>query len=322
MFNSDDLRFFNTLAAAPSLAAAARILDVSPPAVTQRLRALEARLRVQLINRNGRHLTLTNEGELLAEEGLKIVGSMTELADALAERRGEVAGHLRVIAPLGFGRRYVAPIVADFQAHNPRLQIDLILTDRLGRSPVSTWDIAVHVGRLDDATPSLSVRHLAPNERFLCVSPHHLARRAMPKVPADLRLESCIALRENDEDVTLWRFHSRQTGLEEKVRIEPCLASNDGEVVRAWALAGRGFIVRSEWDVADDLRSGRLVRVLGDYDLPAAPIVALVGTRREARAARTRRFLDELISSFQQPAWRSSSPRPVRPPKRKTTRAT
>jgi DNA-binding transcriptional LysR family regulator len=312
MINSDDLLFFNSVAASSSLAAAARILDVSPPAVTQRLRALEARLGVQLINRNGRHLTLTNEGELLAEKGLKIADSMAELADALAERRGEVAGHLRIIAPLGFGRRFISPIVADFQAHNPRVQIDLILTDRLGRSPASVWDIAVHVGRLDDATPSLSVRHLAPNERFLCASPHYLGRREMPKAPGDLRLQSCIALRENDEDVTLWRFHSRLTGVEEKVRIEPCLASNDGEVVKAWALAGHGFIVRSEWDVADDLRSGRLVRVLGDYELPAAPIVALVGTRREARAARTRRFLDELISSFQQPAWRCFGQQPSR----------
>ena len=309
MFNSDDLHFFNAVAASASLAAAARILEVSPPAVTQRLRALEARLGVQLINRNGRHLTLTNEGELLAEEGLKIADAMTELADALTERRGEVAGHLRIIAPLGFGRRYVSPIVADFQARNPRLQIDLILTDRLGRTPASAWDIAVHVGSLDDATPSLSVRPLAPNERFLCASPGYLARREMPTAPGDLRQQSCIALRENDEDVTLWRFHSRLTGAEEKVRVEPCLASNDGEVVRSWALAGLGLIVRSEWDVADDLRSGRLVRVLADYDLPAAPIVALVGTRRAARAARTRRFLDELMSSFKQPAWRSPSPR-------------
>jgi DNA-binding transcriptional LysR family regulator len=321
MFNSDDLRFFNAVAASSSLAAAARILEVSPPAVTQRLRTLEARLGVQLLNRNGRHLTLTNEGELLAEEGLKIVDSMTELSDALAERRGEVAGHLRIIAPLGFGRRHVAPIVADFQARNPRLQIDLILTDRLGRTPASAWDIAVHVGSLDDATPSLSVRPLAPNERLLCASPGYLARREMPKAPGDLRQQSCIALRENDEDVTLWRFRSRLTGTEEKVRVEPCLASNDGEVVRTWALAGLGFIVRSEWDVADDLQSGRLVRVLADYDLPAAPIVALVGTRRAARAARTRRFLDELIASFQQPAWRSPSPRPRsgRSAKRKTT---
>ncbi len=304
MINSDDLHFFNTIAGSPSLAAAARTLDVSAPAVTQRLRALEARLGIQLINRNSRHLTLTDEGELLADHGLKIVDALHELADAVTERRAEVAGHLRVIAPLGFGRRYVSPIVADFQARNARLQIDLILTDRLGRTPASAWDIAVHVGSLDEATPSLGVRHLAPNERFLCASPDHLARQGVPRTPNDLREHSCIALRENDEDVTLWRFRSAATGKEEKVRIEPCLASNDGDVVKAWALAGRGLIVRSEWDVADDLRSGRLVRVLRDFHLPSAPIVALVGTRRTARVARTRRFLDELIAVLQRPAWR------------------
>ncbi len=140
MISTDDLRFFAVIAMSPSLAAAARTLDVSPPAVTQRLRALETRLGVQLVDRRGRHLILTNEGELLAERGCEIVDSLGALSDALSERRGEVAGHLRVIAPLGFGRRHVAPIVARFQSYHPRLHIDLLLSDRLGRTPAETWE--------------------------------------------------------------------------------------------------------------------------------------------------------------------------------------
>jgi DNA-binding transcriptional LysR family regulator len=87
--------------------------------------------------------------------------------------------------------------------------------------------------------------------------------------------------------------------------IDTCLASNDGEIVKAWALAGHGLIVRSEWDVSDDLRARRLVRVLPGYRLPSAPIVALIGTRREARAARVDRFLQVLIRHFPRPGWRS-----------------
>jgi DNA-binding transcriptional LysR family regulator len=243
----------------------------------------------------------------LAERGREIVESLGALSDALAERRGDVAGHLRVIAPLGFGRRHVAPIVARFQSAHPRLRIDLLLTDRLGRTPAETWDIAIHVGNLEEATPGLNLRHLAPNERFLCASPEYLARHGTPEDPGELQAHLCIALRENDEDVTLWRFRSRRTGTDERVRIAPHLASNDGEVVKEWALAGYGLILRSEWDVADDLRCGRLLRVLDSYELPAAPIVALIGTRREARAARTRRFLEALSESFQQPPWRQES---------------
>ncbi|MDR3435282.1 LysR substrate-binding domain-containing protein [Telmatospirillum sp.] len=312
MLTTDDLRFFAAVSAAASLAAAARTLDVSAPAVTQRLRALEARLGVQLIDRGGRYLTLTNEGELLAERGREIIASLGELTDAVSERRSVVSGHLRLVAPLGFGRHHIAPIVARFQAIHPKVRVDLQLTDRLGHTPAESWDIAIHVGPLDDATPGLTVRHLAPNERFLCCSPDYLARRGTPMVPEDLRAHACIALRENEEDVTLWRFRSKQSGDETRVRIEPDLASNAGEVVKAWALAGYGFIVRSEWDVAGDLLANRLVRVFGDYDLPAAPIVALVGTRREARAARTHRFLDELTERFSRPVWRQGANEPLR----------
>jgi DNA-binding transcriptional LysR family regulator len=304
MVNSDDLLFFDAIRNSRSLAAAARLLNVSPPAVTQRLRALEKRLGVHLVHRTSRQLILTLEGELLAERGRGIVDSMTELTEALAKRRGEIVGHLRVLAPLGFGRRHIAPLIADFQAGNPRLQIDLLLTDQLGRTPVSAWDLAIHIGNLQAATPGLHVRQLTANQRFLCASPEYLKNRAPPRVPEDLRAHACIALRENDEDATLWRFRSKSTRVEKSVRTEPTLATNDGEVAKAWALAGRGFIVRSEWDVAEDLHAGRLVRALCDYELAAAPIVVLVGTGRDARVARTRKFLDELTRRFRRPPWR------------------
>jgi DNA-binding transcriptional LysR family regulator len=304
MLDADDLRFFAAVAASDTLAAAARALDVSAPAVTQRLRALETRLGVQLVERGGRHLVLTGEGELLAERGRDITGALGELTEALAARRGAVAGELQVLAPFGFGRRHVAPLVAAFQAAYPEVRITLRLTDRIGRAAADTeaWDVAIHVGALDEAAAGLGVRHLAPNERFLCAAPEYLARRGVPRSPGDLHRHACIALRENDEDVTLWRF--RRGAAEERVRIRPMLASNDGEVAKLWALAGHGLIIRSEWDVADDLRDGRLLRLLPDYTLPPAPVVALVGTRREARAGRTRRFLDHLVDGFSQPSWR------------------
>jgi hypothetical protein len=93
----------------------------------------------------------------------------------------------------------------------------------------------------------------------------------------------------------MWRFNSTQRGKPLGIRVEPILSSNDGEVTHAWALAGAGVIIRSEWDVADDLRAGRLVRVLTDWKLPPANIVALMGTRH-GRSARTARFLEHLHS--------------------------
>ncbi|MEF2071263.1 LysR substrate-binding domain-containing protein [Consotaella aegiceratis] len=304
MLSPDDLRFFIAVANASSLAAAARALNVSAPAVTQRLHALEGRLGTHLIDRKGRRPTLTDEGELLAERGRAVLIALSELDEALAERRGQVTGHLRIIAPLGFGRRYVAPIAASFQEEHPHVKIDLTLSDRLAGVPSSSWDLAVQVDEPRNATPSLIMRTLASNARLVCAAPSYLKAFGTPVAPQDLQAHSCIALRENDEDVTLWRFGTLGGGPDVRIRIQPHLASNDGEVVRTWALAGRGIIVRSEWDVADDLRAGRLVRILRDHPLPDAPVIALLGSGHQARAARTGRFLDALANALNPVPWR------------------
>ncbi|MGY4395490.1 DNA-binding transcriptional LysR family regulator [Sphingomonas sp. UYAg733] len=308
MLTSEDIRFFAVVAAERSLAAAARTLGVSPPAVTQRLRALEQRTGAHLVDRTGRLLSLTAEGELLVERGREVIEAIGELDEALIERRGQVAGLLRIIAPFGFGRRYVAPVAAAFQERYPQVTIDLTLSDRLGVAPAGAWDLAIHVGETHSAAPNLIMRNLARNARLVCAAPAYLERHGVPTSPKDLRAHACIALRENDDDVTLWRFLSNDGGPEQRVRIQPQLASNDGEVVHGWALAGRGIIVRSEWDVIDDLRSGRLVQLLKNYAMPDAPVVALLGSRRASRAYRTERFLDALATALNPAPW-SKSPK-------------
>jgi DNA-binding transcriptional LysR family regulator len=172
----------------------------------------------------------------------------------------------------------------------------------VGRVPETAWDVAVHIGEPRES--SLVAQRLAPNERFAVASPELLARHGTPTHPRDLKGFPCIALRENDEDVTLWRFTSRANEITQ-TRIEPRLASNDGDVVRDWAIAGLGIIVRSEWSVADDLRDGRLVRILDDYRLPPANVVAFVGNRK-GRSARTTRFVEHLKALLNPPPWRAS----------------
>lgn len=301
MLSTADLEFFGTVARSTSLAAAARELDVTPSAVTQRLQDLERRVGVRLVERSGRRIALTDEGELLASRGRIISDDIAALSETLSARQGEVAGHLRVIAPLGFGRRYVAPIAARFLVEHPSVTLDLSLSDKLGRVPETSWDVAVHIGELRES--SLVAQRLAPNDRVLCAAPKFVRQFGEPHAPKDLHAFRCIALRENDEDVTLWRF-SRSGSAPAQVRIEPHLASNDGDVVREWALDGHGIIMRSEWSIADDLHRGRLVRLLGDYKLPSADVVAFVGPRR-GRSARTSRFVRALKQALNPTPWRS-----------------
>jgi DNA-binding transcriptional LysR family regulator len=297
---SQDLQFFAVVVRSGSLAAAARSLDVTLSAVSQRLKLLERRLGVRLVTRSARRLTVTDEGELLAARGQAIIDDLGELALSITQRRSEVAGHLRVLAPFGFGRAYVAPAAAAFGELHPDVTIELHVSDRLGRVSDSSWDVAVHIGVLHDS--GLVAQPLAPNGRIACASPRCLERWGIPETPADLRRLPCIALRENDEDVTLWRF-TAPDGQSVSVRVDPPLASNDGEVVREWALAGHGIMVRSEWSVARDLRDGRLVRVLDRYDQPTADVVALVAPRL-GRAARTQAFVQHLRQALTPVPWR------------------
>ncbi|KJC42951.1 LysR family transcriptional regulator [Bradyrhizobium sp. LTSP885] len=311
MLSTDDIRFFVAIAAANTLAAAARALDVTPPAVSQRLQGLERRLGVQLVSRSARRLTLTDEGELLLLRGRALLDDAAELTDALQARRGTITGHLKILAPLGFGRRYIAPAIAAFRSRHPDASVDLELSDRLGRATAGSWDIMIHIGVLKDS--ALQLQRLASNERYLCASPAYLKRKGAPVSPPDLRGHDCIALRENEEDVTLWRFSRKRAGsAPEVVRIEPTLSSNDGEVVKAWALADCGLIVRSEWDVAEDLAAGRLVRVLQNHRLPPADVVALLNPGRGGRARRTQAFLESLRAGLSPPPWRADIKKSVR----------
>jgi DNA-binding transcriptional LysR family regulator len=300
MLSTDDLTFFHVIASAPSLAEAARRLNVTPPAVTQRLRALEVRVGVKLVDRTSRGLSLTDEGELIASEGAVIIGAIDDLSERLASRTSQVRGHLRVAAPYGFGRRYVAPVAQAFAKKHPAASVALELSDSPIRQMSESWDIVVHIGALPESDRLVTT--LAPNHRILCAAPEYLERSAPIEKPEDLVSHRCLALRENNEDVTLWRFAHPKHG-KVTVRIRPNMSSNDGEIVRDWALAGLGIIVRSEWDVAEDLAAGRLQAVLPRWSSPAADVVALLHARH-GRSGRTSVFLQLLRESLASPPWR------------------
>lgn len=295
-----DLRFFVTITESRSLAEAARRLDVTPSAVSQRLRQLESRLGLQLAHRSTRRFALTEEGELFHAGVAALLADLDRLVDSLRERSGEVAGTLHVGGPLGFGRTYLAGAIADFQSLHPRLKVSLTLSDVVAPADSNRFDMIVHIGSLADS--SMVAYPIAPNARFICAAPAYLARRPAPREPKELPQHDCIVLRENNEDVTLWRFRKKRS--EVAVRVPAILSSNDGDVAKQWALRGKGLFVRSEWDVAESLATGRLVRVLADWTLPDADVVALAA-RRAGMSARAKLFLSFLQARFQpMPPWR------------------
>eukprot|EP01034_Spumella_vulgaris_P037346 gene37346-46080_t len=202
--------------------------------------------------------TLSDEGALVASHGRMVAEAIEALTEALGDRKSRVSGHLRVAAPHGFGRLHVAPVAEAFARAHEGVTISLELSDHPGAQVLESCDVVVHIG--PPGPLSQVVTTLAPNRRLLCASPAYLEQNEAIAAPEDLARHRCLVVRENDEDVTLWRF-SRRRHEPATVRIRPAMSSNDGAVVRDWALAGLGIAIRSEWHVAEDLAQGRLRQV-------------------------------------------------------------
>lgn len=304
MLDLEDLRLIRAIGASRSLASAARLLDLTPPAVTIRLQRMEERLGARLAVRKSNGISLTDEGQRLYQEALDILERVEALPVHISGEHGEVQGTLRVVAPFGFGRKYVSRIVRDVQLAHPKLEISLHLSE----SPLthaSGADVVVHIGTLKSS--SWVGYPLAPNERFLCASPAYARRIKALNHPADLARCNCLCLRENDEDVPRWRFSQEGDSRRSTViRVAGALSSNDGTVITEWALAGLGIVERSEWDVAPLLADGKLVRLLPDWRLPSAPVTALLPSRT-GRSVRQRIFLETAKQFLSPPPWRNNA---------------
>jgi DNA-binding transcriptional LysR family regulator len=322
MVQIEDLQLAAALLRGESLSAAARALDVTPSALSIRLRKLEATLGLTLATRTARRLSLTAEGERFARDATALLAQLDNLCDSLQRDARQLTGSLRISAPFGYGRHYIAPLMAEFARAHPglRVQLDLHETPWPDRHDA---DAIIHIGTVRDS--SWIARTLASNERWLCASPVYLHEHGVPRAPRDVVKHTCICIRENNEDVTLWHVRPRATspgqkpGGQETLRISPAYSTNDGVVARQWAEQGLGLVLRSEWDAADAVAQGKLVRVLPDWQFDSAPIMLLVPTRngRTARVQALIEFLERRISrhgTLQAEQGVSAAKRPV--PKR------
>lgn len=234
--NPVDFAFFSTVASSPSLAGAARELGLTTAAVSKRLTLMEARLGLALVNRTTRRMSLTPEGELYLERARSLLAEVEDLESALRGSTQKPQGLLRINATLGFGRSYVAPAVSNFVEQYPAVTVQLQLSVAPPALSEDAYDVCLRFGAPPDAR--VVARFVARNRRILCASPAYLKRHCEPKTPQDLVNHSCIDIRQGEE-YGVWRFaHSRHRRDGQTVRIKGNLATNDGAVAVAWALAG------------------------------------------------------------------------------------
>ncbi|MGF6770229.1 LysR family transcriptional activator of dmlA [Paraburkholderia sp. GAS199] len=291
-----DFDFFILLARLRSMSGAARALDLTPPAATKRLASIEQRLGVRLVNRTTRSVSLTPEGETYLRYATQIAEQVRQMEDEIAGSRADPHGLLRINATLGFGRTSIAPLVSEFAKRFPKVEIQFEVTDRPIDLVEEAFDMAIRFGELPDSR--LSARRIMSNRRFLCASPKYLERFGTPERVEDLLRHRCIVHRQNDDAYGVWRY--MQGDQMEALKVKGALSSNDGDIVLRWALDGHGILIRSEWDLAKYVQSGRLKLVLPDTVLPSADLFVYYPSQRN-QTARARAFIDFLIDHFQAP---------------------
>lgn len=295
-----------------SLAAAALSLDLAPPAVTKRLAALEARLGQRLFQRTTRRISPTAEGETVCERAVALLQGFRDLEAELQERQKEPSGLIRLAATFGFGRLWLGPVLAQFQERHPAVRIQLQLTEHLPDLALEGYDGAIWLGSVEGLQAAQWVsRRLARNQRVLVASPAYIKGHGVPAGIDDLRHHACLLVRENGsaggQSFDRWQLRRERDKAQTSVRVSGPLTSNSGELARDWCLDGRGIMLRSLWDIAPQIASGELVRILPAWSMPDADIHWLAPYRADA-PRRIRVLIDFLLERFAREPWKASAP--------------
>lgn len=283
------------------LAAAGREAGLSPARMSARMNGLEARYGVRLLNRSTRQVSLTDEGREFYAACERVLAEVSQAEIRLQTGRASIAGPLRVTATSDLGQQHVAPVLSKFVDDHPDVTPCLHLTDGVINLAEEGFDLGVRYGVLPDST--MVARRLARSRRALYASPDYLKRKGTPATPDALADHDCLAMVRAAEPLTTWHFQTAHGA--QSVSIQPARASNDGALIRRWALEGAGIVLKSYWDVADDLKAHRLVPVLGDYMQDFEQKGSIGGTDlhvvypgREYLPLRTRGFIEALAEHF------------------------
>lgn len=286
------IRMFVRVYELGSMSAAARDQRTSPAVASGRISELEKHLGVRLFNRTTRKLQPTENGRLFYEGALGILQAIQDAESAVADATQNPRGVLFVGAPLGIGRRFLAPFVPAFKAAYPLIDLRLRLSDRLIDLTAEGLDAMLHLGKPDDSV--LTMRAIAECPRVLCAAPAYIARRGMPEDGAALVRDGhdCLNLRYPGAKEFQWTLRTMQ-GLQ-KFDISGPYESDDGDVLTNWALAGHGIVLKPVFEVGPHLRSGALVPVA--CATPPLPVsLSLLTPHRRLRDPKVRLFADFIV---------------------------
>lgn len=282
----DSMSVLLAVAEAGSLSAGARHLRAPLATVSRKVAELEQHLGTRLVMRGSRQLTLTDAGRAYVAASRRILGQLEEAEREAAGEYSAPRGALYVTAPVAFGQRHLMPIALAFLAEQPDITLRLMLADRQIDLVNEHVDLALRIGHLDDS--ALIATRVGVVHRVICASPRYLARLGVPRVPADLAQHDGITFH-GFATSPEWRYRRDTAAFAVKPRSK--LAVNTTEAAIQAALAGIGIVRLLSYQVADELKSGRLQILLPDFAPEPLP-VSLVHPHGGLQPLKVRCFLD------------------------------
>ncbi|MCB1422063.1 MAG: LysR family transcriptional regulator [Nitratireductor sp.] len=280
-----------------SMSAAGRDLRVSAAVASSRIAELEKHLGIRLFNRTTRTVTPTEQGRLFYKGAIKILDTIDEVESGIAEITANPKGTIFVSAPLGMGKRLIAPLVPAFKEEYPDLNVRLRLSDRRVDVAAEGLDAAFVLGPLGDS--EMRIKKVYDFERVLCASPAYLEAHGVPESGEDLveQRHKCLMLRFPGTSEYAWNLRTGE-GVR-KFSFDAPLESDDGDVLTAWALAGCGIINKPRFEVAPYLVSGELVSV-AEATPPTDLPFSCIYPHKRLQDMKVRLFIDYMVAGCKQ----------------------
>ncbi len=296
--HASEMAAFVRVVEAKGFSAAATGLGLSPSAVSKLVTRLETRLGVRLLQRTTRALHLTAEGEAFYEAARRIVSAIETIEEQISVQRGTPHGLLRVTTSLAFSTHQLAPVIPEFMARHPLVEIELLPTDRVVDMVEEGVDIAIRIGRLADT--SFMARKIGEDKRLICAAPAYLAHHGTPRRPEELTRHNCIVSRERPH-LNRWQF--RVDNQIREIEVAGRVAVSEGEMQMQLALQGIGIVRLTRLTMAQAIRDGALVPLLSDFSADEPVPIHAVYPHRRHLAPKVPAFVNFLIEKFTPPPW-------------------
>jgi DNA-binding transcriptional LysR family regulator len=289
------IQVFSQVVESGSFAKAAERLGLSTSAASRQVADLESHLQTRLLNRTTRRVSLTESGRGFYERSVQLLGDLQEAEQEASRAAVEPRGTLRITTSVNFGVRHVAPAIAEFVGRHRAVRFDVSLSDRVVDLVEEGFDLAIRIGT--PGPDNLVARKLGETRLVPCAAPAYLEQHGAPQAPEELARHNCFTY-EYVSPRNLWRFRDR-SGAERTVRVAGNLHSNNGDLLAEAAARGAGIVFEPAFIVGPDVRAGRLVPLLQDFEPPPVPIYAVYPSRKHL-SAKVRQFVDFLVSRFGQ----------------------